>query len=53
MKFWERAQKGGRKSFRYEELDQDYYLKPHGGYLVPYLDALQIDLDSRPDIFSS
>ena len=52
MKFWDRAKKGGRKSFRYEELDQDYYLHPHGGYLVPYLDALQIDLDSRPDGFS-
>lgn len=50
MVFWERAKKGGRKSFRYEELDQDYYLKPHGGYLVPYLDALQTDLDSRDEL---
>ncbi len=45
--FWERAQNGGRKSFLYRELNQDYYLHPHGGYLVPYLDGLAIDLASR------
>ncbi|MCC8044251.1 MAG: Holliday junction resolvase RecU [Clostridiales bacterium] len=47
MKFWNRAQEGGRKSFRYAELDQNYYIHPRGGLLVPYLDALQIDLDER------
>lgn len=47
MKFWNRAQEGGRKSFRYEELDQDYYMQPKNGILVPYLETLQIDLDSR------
>lgn len=47
MRFWNRAAGGGRKSFRYEELDQDYYLSPHGGYLVPYLDGLQRDLGER------
>ncbi len=47
MRFWNRAKEGGRKSFRYEELDQDYYIEPHHGFLVPYLDALQMDLDAR------
>lgn len=47
MKFWNRAQEGGRKSFRYEELDQDYYIQPKNGILVPYLETLQIDLNSR------
>lgn len=47
MKFWNRAQEGGRKSFRYEELDQDYYMQPKNGILVPYLETLQIDLNSR------
>ncbi len=47
IRFWNRAQEGGRKSFRYEELDQDYYLEPKNGLLVPYLEALQLDLDSR------
>lgn len=47
MRFWDRAQQGGRKSFRYMELDQDYYIQPKNGVLVPYLEALQRDLDSR------
>ncbi len=47
MKFWNRAQEGGRRSFRYTELDQDYYIQPRNGILVPYLDALQTDLNSR------
>lgn len=46
-KFWERATAGGRKSFTYQELDQDYLLQKGNGILVPYLDALQRDLDSR------
>lgn len=45
--FWNRAQSGGRKSFLYREIDQDYYLHPHGGCLVPYLDGLALDLASR------
>ncbi len=45
--FWDRAQQGGRKSFRYEELDQDYYIQPKNGILVPYLEPLQLDLNTR------
>ena len=47
MVYWDRAQEGGRKSFRYMELDQDYYLHPHSGLMVPYLDGLQKDLEQR------
>lgn len=50
MKFWNRAQEGGRKSFRYEELDQNYYIEPKNGLLVPYLEPLQLDLDERDDL---
>lgn len=46
-RFWERAQEGGRKSFRLEELDPDYFLPEVSGVLVPYLNALQKDLASR------
>jgi len=45
--FWDRAVNGGRKSFRYDELDQNFLLHMEGGILVPYLDALQKDLDMR------
>lgn len=47
MEFWNRAQEGGRKSFRYEELEPDYFLTSKGGILVPYLDTIQKDLEKR------
>lgn len=47
MKFWERKEAGGRKSFRMEELDIDYILQPRQGIFVPYLDGLQKDLSHR------
>lgn len=47
LKFWNRAKEGGRKSFRYEELDQRYFLPEVPGILVPYLNALQLDLETR------
>ncbi len=47
LKFWNRAQEGGKKSFRYEELDPEYFLPAVPGILVPYLDMLQKDLSSR------
>ena len=47
MTFWERSQTGGRKSFRYEELNPDFFICSSKGILVPYLDALQKDLDLR------
>ena len=47
MRFWNRAKEVGRKSFRYVELDQHYYLEPKNGLLVPYLDGLQRDLSLR------
>lgn len=45
--FWERAKEGGRKSFRYEELNPDFFLQCKCGILVPYLDGLQKDLSAR------
>ncbi|MCM1046722.1 MAG: Holliday junction resolvase RecU [Candidatus Gastranaerophilales bacterium] len=45
--FWERAAGGGRKSFRYEELNPEYVLPKKHGILVPYLDMLQKDLYDR------
>lgn len=45
--FWNRAQEGGRKSFRFEELNPAYFLPKKHGVLVPYLDALQKDLEDR------
>ena len=48
-KFWKRASDGGRKSFRRDELSDEYVIGSSNeiGVLVPYLDALQTDLQSR------
>lgn len=34
LEFWKRAKEGGRKSFRYEELDPEYFLPRQRGVLV-------------------
>lgn len=44
--FWDRAAEGGRKSFRIEETDPEYFIEGSCG-LVPYLKAVQIDLEHR------
>lgn len=47
LSFWNRAKEGGRKSFRFEEIDQSFKIRQNHGVLVPYLEALQRDLDRR------
>lgn len=47
--FWKRSVEGGRKSFRFEELDANYILPKKSGILVPYLDMLSKDLESREE----
>ena len=47
MNFWNRAVDGGRKSFRYEELNPNYFLTETPGVFIPYLEALQKDLSER------
>jgi recombination protein U len=48
MLFWNRAKTGGRKSFRFDELDPSYVFEARQGIFVPYLDMLQKDLNERP-----
>lgn len=48
LPFWNRAKEGGRKSFRIEELNPQYFLPHVPGILVPYLNAMQLDLENRP-----
>lgn len=47
LTFWNRAKEGGRKSFRFEELDQTYIFEGKAGVFVPYLDMIQKDLNER------
>ena len=47
MPFWDRAQAGGRKSFRLDELDPGWIIPEEQGIMVPYLDMLNKDLQER------
>ena len=46
--FWDRMKNGGRKSFRFDELNHEKYeIKPKQGFLIPYLDLINVDLEER------
>ncbi len=45
--FWNRMNNNGRKSFRFEELSDEYFITPKSGLFVPYLDKINIDLNER------
>ncbi len=45
--FWNRMKEGGRKSFRIDELNPEYFLPEVPGVLVPYLNMIQKDLEER------
>lgn len=47
LKYWTRMEEGGRKSFRFDELDPSYFLKMKNGFVIPYLDGVQKDLQER------
>jgi len=47
FEFWERANSGGRKSFRFDELDESYVIQKNVGVLIPFLDTIQKDLSER------
>lgn len=45
--FWQRSEKGGRKSFVFEELDPHYQISTHNGVFVHYLEMISQDLEQR------
>lgn len=47
--FWKRAKEGGRKSFRFDELDPRFEMPKKHGVLVPYLELLKLDLEQRDE----
>ncbi len=47
---WDRQMAGGRKSVPFSEIDVTYRIWPNRhGFLLPYLDSIQMDLDSREE----
>ncbi len=49
LEFWERMKAGGRKSFRFDELEPEYHIRSKQGILVPYLDYVNLDLSLRDE----
>ena len=45
--FWKRAENGGRKSFRMDELDKNYVIEKDGGVPVPFLHRLAYDIENN------
>ena len=45
--FWDRMVNGGRKSFRFDELNEAHFFTAKGGQMVPYLDMIQLELNER------
>ena len=45
--FWNRMEDGGRKSFRMDELKEEYFFESPNALWVPFLPMLQKDLDRR------
>ena len=50
LTFWNRSMEGGRKSFRFEELDPKFFMDVKGGCNIPYLDAINLDLQIREEL---
>lgn len=46
-RFWDRGQNGGRKHFKYEELNPVCFLKQNNNFMVPFLEGVAWDLKTR------
>jgi len=49
LRFWQRMEAGGRKSFTFEEIDRTYRIQVKNHLCIHFLEALQLDLLSRDD----
>ena len=47
MTYWKRAEDGGRKSFTIDELDDNFIIDDVNGPIIPYINYIQRDIDSR------
>lgn len=48
-RFWNRAQEGGRKSVRMDEMDERFFFKIGNGLTIPYLEMIKKDLELRDE----
>lgn len=47
QKFWQRMEEGGRKHFKFEELDPSFEISTYSGTFVHYLEQIQMDIERR------
>ena len=47
ISFWERSENGGRKSFTYKEINQNFRIYANQGIPVHYLETIQKDIELR------
>ncbi|MBE5939879.1 MAG: Holliday junction resolvase RecU [Lachnospiraceae bacterium] len=45
--FYRRMENGGRKSFKYDEIDKTYAIRSHNGIPIHFLEQINMDLASR------
>ena len=45
--FWERMERGGKKHFKFDELDPSLEISTYSGTFVHYLEQIQMDLERR------
>ena len=50
LEFWKRMEEGGKKSFRFEEIEEDFILPQKHGVFVPYLECVKKDLELRETV---
>lgn len=48
-RFWNRAQEGGRKSVRMDEMDERFFFQIGNGLTIPYLEMIKKDLELRDE----
>lgn len=46
-KYFDRVEEGHAKNFKYNELNDDYFLRSEGGALIHYLKGIERDLNER------
>ena len=47
INFWNRSENGGRKSFTYKEINQNFRIYANQGIPVHYLETIQKDIELR------
>lgn len=47
MYFWQRMEDGGRKHFKFEELEPAFEISTYSGTFLHYLEQIQMDIDRR------